>query len=161
MAEQQPYILARTFAESHKFAREVLGLSHGQYRVITSAGTIKSVRNVKLYLAPGWRRRTDGFTMKSAIRWTHMTVIDWEKQQAEESAGVPDGLEPEGVQLTITDDEAHAFVSNGDTMIYEGGPVQPEEDEAPQVKRRRRRCDDCGTLHFKNESCPSEPLPGV
>ena len=156
-----PYILARTYSESHKFAREVLGLVHGQYRVVTSAGTIKSVRNVKLYLAPGWRRRMDGFGMRAAIRWTHMEVIDWEKQQAEEPAGIPDGLAPAGVQLAlVTDDEAHAFfdeISNGNTMIAEGGPVAPE----PEVKRRRRRCDDCGTLHFKTESCPSEPLPGV
>lgn len=80
---------------------------------------------------------------------------------------VTDGLEPVGIQLAlVTDDEAHAFleVSNGDTMIAEGGPAtpEPEESSAPTVKRRRRRCNDCGTLHFKGDPCvETEPLEGV
>jgi hypothetical protein len=49
------------------------------------------------------------------------------------------------------------FFDNGDTMISEGGPVAPEpEPEVPAEKpknRRRRRCKDCGELHFKEDSC--------
>lgn len=77
---------------------------------------------------------------------------------------VTDGLEPPGEQLALVDDDATDFfteVTNGDVMVSEGGPafpVEPEvkdpEPEKPVTKRRRRRCKECGTLHFKEESCP-------
>lgn len=71
-----PLILARTFKDAHTFAREQLGLSHGYYRVVNSAGTIKAVRGVDLYLVPGWNKRPDRFTMTSAIKWCRLNVID-------------------------------------------------------------------------------------
>lgn len=71
-----PLILARTFKDAHAFAQNVLGLRFGYYRVVNSAGTIKAVRNVDLYLVPGWDKRPDRFTMKSAIKWSRQNIID-------------------------------------------------------------------------------------
>lgn len=177
-----PYILARTLGEAHAFARGPLGLVHGTYRVINSPGTIKSVRNVDLILAPGWEKRFDYFSMKGAIRWTHMNVVD--RTQAEEP-DVTDGLEPAGIQLTlVSDDEADAFVAGDlralEAMLEPAGWEPPETLSANQVlalaaspdalgsdvladetARRRSRCKICSTLHFKDESCPSETIPGV
>ena len=184
-----PYILARTLREAHAFARETLGLSVGHYRIVNSAGTLKSVRGVDLYLVPGWQQRYDRFAMKSTLRWTRMNVIDAEKQpveapadprgdltdelycmayaeheargfdlpepSAEEQArvqGILDGLTPSGVQMSF--DELFEHV---DTTASQGSPAQPEpeaepetpaepEAEAPPVKRRRRRCKECGIL---------------
>lgn len=153
-----PYVLARTMAEAHAYAREELGLAHGQYRIVNTPSTLKSVRNVDLYLVPGWKNRFDRFAMQGAIRWTRMNVIDV-AEQAQEPDAVPDDLEPAGEQLTtVSNEEAHAFllVSNGDDMISEGGPVQPEET----TRRRRSRCKDCGTLHFREDGCPADPLFG-
>lgn len=158
-----PYILARTMKEAHDFARGELGLKYGRYRIITSSATVKSVRGADLYLVPGWQNRFDRFSMKGAIRWTRMNVIDVAEQQAEAPADEPDGLIPAGVQQSLADGadpalvaEFEAFLlqgtSNGDNMISEGGPVQPEEEEQtpeaeePEVKRRRRRCKECGIL---------------
>lgn len=165
----QPYVLARTMREAHEFARGELGLAHGQYRIVNSPSTIKSVRGADLYLVPGYANRFDRFAIKGAIRWTRMNVIDVEKQQAEAPA-IPDDLDPAGEQLLIPvgDDEASAFVlstnedtaevsTNGDNMISEGSPVAPEpETTEPPKKRRRSRCKDCGNLHFKGEPCPDE-----
>lgn len=78
-----PLILARTFKDAHAFARDVLGLSFGYYRVVNSPGTIKAVRNVDLYLVPGWDKRPDRFTMKSAIKWSRQNVIDVAAQAQE------------------------------------------------------------------------------
>lgn len=183
-----PHILAKTLKDAHAFANEELGLPRGKYRVVTSPSSISSVRGADLYLVPGYEKRFDRFAMKGAIRWTRLNVIDVAAQKAEEPPTVvvvavpddtpvpqhhqdmlarvlsrPDGLEPPGVQMTlVSDEEAAAFVatetSNGDNMIAEGGPVSPEE---PQKNRRRRRCKDCGTLHFKGDSCPSDVLPGT
>lgn len=188
-----PYILARSFQEAHAFARNDLGLTHGHYRVVTSAGTLKAVWNVDLYLVPGWRRRFDGFTMASALKWTRMNVIDVEKQRAEEPATpptetvvteVPDGLNPPGVQtaifvkdesaVSITPEEATAFFdlpSDVDAPLDTPGgsfpdfdsdqtPVaeQAEEPAKPEVKRRRRRCSECGNLHFKGDPCITEAV---
>lgn len=167
-----PYVLARTIRAAHLFAREELGLAHGQYRLINHPSTVKSVRGADLYLVPGWQNRFDRFAMKGALRWTRMNVIDVAKL-AQEPAGVPDGLSPAGEQLTIED--ANAFLlalgtpdaeikalveentSNGDNMTSEGGPVGDDSE----VKRRRSRCKTCGTLHFKDEACPGEPFPGT
>lgn len=165
-----PYILARTLKEAHDFARGELGLRNGQYRVVNSSGTLKSVRNADLYLLPGWERRYDRFAVKSALRWTRMNVIDTTRVESRAEApadprgpltddvidlayaehavrsgegapgivttGVRDDLEPAGEQLTLT--------------------PEPEAEEKPKVKRRRSRCKDCGTLHFKGEPCPED-----
>jgi hypothetical protein len=145
--------------EAHAFAREELGLARGHYRIINTPGTIKSIRNVDVHLVPGWQNRYDRFAMRGALRWSRVNIID-HTEQAKVPAGEPDNLEPPGVQPPLNADEAHDFfaeVTNGDSMIAEGGPVDPDP-----VKRRRRRCNDCGTLHFKEDACvATEPLEGV
>lgn len=182
-----PYILARSMKEAHAFAREELGLVHGRYRIVNTASTLKSVRGVDLYLVPGWQNRFDRFGMKGAIRWTRMNVIDvalqaealaadrWEdtaytrtiaeRYNQLRNLDAPDGLEPAGVQLTlVTSEDAHSFLTTGrDDTISEGGPaVDQGEDSDSGVKRRRRRCNDCGTLHFKDDPCvKTEPFEGV
>jgi hypothetical protein len=143
-----PYVLARTMAEAHAFAREDLGLLHGQYRIVNTPSTLKSVRNVDLHLVPGWQNRFDRFAMKGAIRWTRMNVIDVAEQRAQEPS-VPDDLEPTGVQLSlVSNEEAQAFFAD----------IEPEPAPEPRANRRRSRCSNCGTLHFKEEGCPSDPL---
>lgn len=100
MATSTPHILARTLKEAHDFAKS-RGFERGRYRVINSSGTLKSVRNVDLFLVPGWERRYDRFQMKSAIRWTRMNIIDVAK--LEEPAPVVD---PFASVETITFDES-------------------------------------------------------
>lgn len=157
-AKAQPYILARTFQDAHMFARETLGLLHGQYRVCTSASTIKSIRNCDLILAPGWERRYDGFTMRSAIRWTRMNVRDWEKEQAEAPVEpTPDGLEPAGYTPALDADEATAFFADAAEPTVT--TVEEQAEEPAPSGRRRSRCKSCGTLHFKDEDCPETPIP--
>lgn len=78
-----PLILARTFKDAHAFAKDELGLRFGYYRVVNSAGTIKAVRGVDLYLVPGWKKRPDRFTMISAIKWCKNNVIDVENAPVE------------------------------------------------------------------------------
>lgn len=153
-----PYILARTLAEAHAYANEDLGLKRGQYRVVTSSGTIKSLRGVDLYLVPGWERRHDRFAVRSALRWTRMTVIDVAEQKP-----APDGLDGLGEQTTIEDadafltahgspdEEIHDLVEDdleprgGTVPLVAVEPLEPEsEPTAP--KRRRRRCSECGIL---------------
>lgn len=128
-----PYILARTFADAHAFARGDLGLLHGQYRVVTSAGTLKAVRGATLHLVPGWERRFDRFQMKAALRWTYMTVIDHSEDPAEAPEPVLDGLNPPGVQTELTDgadpalvEQFEAFLNGGDHPHEE--PVSSNED---------------------------------
>lgn len=157
-----PYILARSLKEAHEFARGELGLPHGRYRVVNHPSTLKSVRGADLHLVPGYQNRFDRFAMKGALRWTRMNVID--HTEGVVGGAVEDDLEPAGEQLMIVSaEEAHSFLvdtSNGDNMVSEGGPVAPEP-ETDDVKRRRSRCKTCGTLHFKEDGCPSEVLPGV
>lgn len=166
----QPYILARTLSDAHTFARDELGLSRGHYRIVMSPSSISAVRGTNLYLVPGWEKRHDRFAMKSALRWTRLNQIDVAelRQQAHEPAGVPDGLEPLGEQLTLED--AHAFLTAHGTPSEEiktlveepdiiterhPAPVDPVVVEAPaeepKPKRRRRRCKDCGELVHPDE----------
>lgn len=148
-----PYILARTIAEAHAFARGDLGLVHGEYRVVNTPSTLKSVRNVDLFLVPGWKNRFDRFAMQGAIRWTRMNVRELAIEQAEVPVEEPDGLEPAGVQLVLVSAaEATEFVSVPEV-------VTPDPAEVPDIKRRRSRCEDCGLLHFKDDPCDDTPLP--
>ena len=162
-----PYVLARTFQEAHGFARTELGLSHGQYRVITSAGTLKSIRGADLHLVPGWRRRFDGFTMKSALRWTRMNVIDHESDEAEAPVEpVPDGLNPPGTQPQITEGadpalmaafEAFLETGNGDQMISEGSPLPPELVTALEDEITSPEQVDAEIEAAKQAEAPAEP----
>lgn len=81
-----PLILARTFKDAHAYAQDELGLSIGFYRVVTSAGTIKAVRGVDIHLVPGWDKRPDRFTMKSALKWCRLNIIDVEKVRESQAA---------------------------------------------------------------------------
>lgn len=149
-----PYVLARTMGDAHKFAQETLGLARGYYRVVTSPSSIKGPHGADLHLVPGWEMRFDRFSMKGAIRWTRLTVVDHSLDEVE--APVLDGLEPAGEQLSLVD--------AGD--FFEGLTEEPEtEDEAPaeepETKRRRRRCKECGILVEPDEveSHAAEHLP--
>lgn len=126
-----PYILARTMKEAHSFARDVLGLTYGHYRIVNTPATLKSVRGVELHLVPGWQNRFDRFTMKAAMRWTRMEVIEHNEDEVLEE---PDDLEPAGTQL--------ALAPEPEPVVEQ----QPEEPKGPEVKRRRRRCKECGVL---------------
>lgn len=68
-----------------------------------------------------------------------------------------DGLNPPGVQMAFDDLFSNvADTSNGGNMVAEGGPADPEPAPAEPAKkpgRRRRRCKDCGELHYKEDPC--------
>lgn len=223
-----PLILARTFADAHRFAREELGLSIGYYRVVNSAGTIKACRNVDIFLVEGWDKRPDRFTMKSALKWCRLNIRDVEaerKSAAEFDAAMPPtppdtsvhwvtpqfsmvhALEnPVAVQSSRDKADVTCDICLAALAVLEGPaledletpdepagempePAEAEEatpepapiDEAepeivvaednrqpapepeaapepestePPKRRRRTRCKDCGTLHFKEEDCP-------
>lgn len=89
-----PLILARTFKDAHAYAKDVLGLRFGNYRVVNSVGTLKATRGADLHLVPGWDKRPDRFTMKGALRYTRHNIIDVAEQQAAEP------VEPRGIPLT-------------------------------------------------------------
>lgn len=164
-----PYVLAKTMADAHRFAREELELPRGHYRIVTSPSTVKGIQGADLYLVPGWDQRYDRFAMRSALRWTRLNKIDVAEKQAEAPVvevpvvEVPDGLEPTGVQLRlITDEEAQAFFGGDiDPVITEaasGIDIIAEQAEEPVVeekpkRRRRSRCKGCGVLmEFGEES---------
>ena len=218
-----PLILARTFKDAHKYAQDELGLRIGYYRVVNSAGTIKAVRNVDIHLVPGWDKRPDRFTMKSALKWCRLNIIDVEQRRADQAAfdaamppapvdtsvhwvspqfamvhAVPDVsavqssrdvsdvtcetcLEAiEQSTASETPDEPVADMpepAEAEEATPEPAPVDeaepeivvaednrpaapaaeeptPEQPTEPAKRRRRTRCKDCGTLHFKEEACP-------
>lgn len=180
MAVKQPYILARTMKEAHDFARETLGLQYGRYRIVNSPSTIKSVRGVTLYLVPGHEQRFDRFAMKGAIRWTRMDVYDVAERGAPgaEPEPEPDGLVPPGVQQSLDFDDLFSNVGApaATPPVAEALAPAPEPEPEPQptldggealeptpeepVKkpgRRRRRCKDCGELHYKEDPCSTNP----
>jgi hypothetical protein len=163
-----PFILARNYSEAQRFALHELGLGKGHYRLVTSTSSISGRRNTDLYLVPGWERRADRFALKSALRYTRLNLID--VAELRKRGATDDGLNPPGVQPTLDED---LFFAEIDTMIAEGGPVAPEEPQSLvslitngeheteeslrnaaieeiavdlPVKRRRRRCKECGTL---------------
>lgn len=146
-----PYILAKTLSEAHSFARETLGLQRGQYRVVTSPSSISGPRGTKLYLVPGYEKRHDRFAMKGALRYTRLEIVD----AAEVPAPAP--------ELTPDEEAAEFFAALLEFHIPPAPPAEeveteeqaeapaPEENldtEAPpvEVKRRRRRCTECGVL---------------
>lgn len=142
----QPYILARTFSEAHSFARDYLGLKHGEYRVVNTPSTLKSVRGADLILAPGWEGRFDRFAMKGALRWTRMDVID---------AKDLDDLIPAGEQMALveapTQDPSQRALPEPELV----------DEVAAKRRARRRRCDECGLLIEPGEveAHTSEHLP--
>lgn len=168
-----PYILARTLKDAHSFAREELGLAKGHYRVVTSPSSISGRRGADIYLVPGYEKRHDRFAMTGALRWTKMNKIDVAELRAEEPVETPDGLEPAGVQPSITEGnpellaEFEAFLGQAPTESLELTPAEaeqieealsdddtadePEQAEEPAAEEpakqtRRRRCKECGAL---------------
>lgn len=146
-----PYILARTLREAHDFAQNELGLGRGHYRLVNSVGTVKAVRDVDLFLVPGWKQRYDRFAMQSALRFCKMNQIDvdeWRKQRDEAPmqtpVETPDGLEPPGIQQSIFDDFFAIAGAEGPLHVVDEPLV--EEPAKTEPKRRRRRCKDCGEL---------------
>lgn len=99
MANAAPKIVARNFHEAHTFAREVLKLSQGTYRVVANPAALFGYGEV--HLVPGWDKRPDRFAVRNKLRYTRLTVIDHSEDPAE------------------AQDES----SNGDNMVSEGGPV--------------------------------------
>lgn len=165
------YILARNLKEAHAFARGELGLRPNRYRIVTNPGVLRSIRGADLHLVPGWERRLDRHSLKMALRWTRMNVIEAEAPEVEQN--------PEGDIVPISDEEASAFfdvnnilpadidapldqptpdedTSNGDNMLFEGAPPAPEPEEPVKTGRRRSRCKECGVLHFKGDPCVIE-----
>lgn len=99
-----PFILARTLKDAHTFAQDVLGLTKGRYRVVTSASSIPKRRGLDLYLVPGYEKRYDRFSIMGALRYTKMNVIkaeDVAEAPVIESTEITDGLVPEGVQDSL------------------------------------------------------------
>lgn len=99
MANAAPKIVARNFHEAHTFAREVLKLSQGTYRVVANPAALFGYGEV--HLVPGWDKRPDRFAVRNKLRFTRLTVIDHSEEPA----------------------EAQDSSSNGDNMVSEGGPV--------------------------------------
>lgn len=146
-----PYILARTFAEAHAFGRGDLGLDPGCYRVVNSAGTLKSVRGATLYLLPGWRQRFDRFKMQTALRWTRMEVVDLDADP--ELVPKPVEAVAETSERVVTPDEVEEFFAVIDAQLAVAEPFDtatPQHPvpatEKPEAPRRRRRCKECGVL---------------
>ena len=153
-----PYILAKDLRTAHNFARETLGLERGRYRIVHSSSTISSVRGSDLYLVPGWEGRFDRFAVKGALRYTRLNVIDGAEVAPTVIEGDPDNLVPEGVQLVlVTQQEASAFF-DVPTDVPAVEALEPATETAPRKGKRRSRCKECGTLHFKDEACAEQPL---
>lgn len=167
-----PLILARTFKDAHAYAQGKLGLTIGYYRVVNSPGTIKAHRGRDLHLVPGWDKRPDRFSMRSAIRYCRNTVIDVAALKAADETTDPRGdlterqldvayrynallALPEDIDEVAVAAEATAQVAQDDEPVTEPEPeVAPAETEAPK-KRRRSKCADCGNLHYKTDPCPT------
>lgn len=101
MAKSAPKIVARNFHEAHAFARDVLKLSRGSYRVVTSPASLVGVSG-EIHLVPGWDKRADRWAMKQKLKYTRLEVTEH-----------PINAEPAEEQEP----------TNGDNMISEGSPV--------------------------------------
>lgn len=138
MAKSAPKIVARNFHEAHAFARDVLKLSRGSYRVVTSPASLVGVSG-EVHLVPGWDKRADRWAMKQKLKYTRLTVIEHpiDAEPAEEQA-MPEGWFPfgthvdSGVELEFSDEtgeddlplwERPAEPTNGDNMVAEGAPL--------------------------------------
>lgn len=179
-----PLILGRTFKQAHAFARDVLGLSFGHYRVVNSPGTIKAVRNTKLYLLEDWDKRPDRFSMKTAMRYCRNEIIDTTveapivddrgeltERQLEvayrynrligtiSSTPVVVHESQEAAKAASLAEATDFFITSG-VMSPEGFTTseptpEPEvAEEKPKRGRRRSRCKTCGNLHYKEDPCP-------
>lgn len=136
-----PLILAQSFKAAHQYATEELGLSVGHYRVVTTAGTIKAVRGVDIHLVPGWEKRPDRFTMRSALKWSRLNIVDVEKLR--ESRAAFDAAMPPAEDKRYPLDErtqtvAARYNALRDLAAYEAAlpkveiTVVPDDTEVPQ-----------------------------
>ena len=181
-----PLILARTFKDAHAFAQEKLGLRFGYYRVVNSPGSIKAVRGVSLYLVPGWEKRPDRFSMKSAIRFTRNTVIDgaetpvepdtrWANDERTQTIATRFHrihfvkYQPTTIEVTVVSDDTpvpqhHVDTvakvlpaSNSFTDFITGGAYTTSASLEEAVIEEIATCIDCG-LDPHTEDCASNTL---
>jgi hypothetical protein len=167
-----PLILARTFKDAHAYARDVLGLSIGYYRVVNSPGTIKAVRGTEIHLVEGWDKRPDRFSMKTAMRYCRNRIVD---TTAQEPAPVdPRGdlterqlevahrynrlldLDPETPKLDALMAETTIFRSDEavpDSLGIVGGLPETDFFDEPEVAEEKPTCIDCG-LDIHADDCP-------
>lgn len=164
-----PYILAHRLSDAHRFAQDELGAARGYYRIVTSPGSIKGPVGADLFLVPGWERRYDRFSMKTALKFTRLNVIDveeWRREQAEEPAdgpterdlevayrynalrdasqeeepnGEPDGLDPLGEQITIEDADGMLTAMGRRDPEIADLVAEPTESDAQAEEPKRRR----------------------
>ena len=77
-------IIGSSFEKAHKFARETLGLQRSEYRLASSAMSLKGLPSqVTVHLAHDHMNRHDRFAVKSTLRFTKATVIDHSKPEPE------------------------------------------------------------------------------
>jgi hypothetical protein len=170
-----PYILAHRLSDAHRFAQDELGVPRGYYRIVTSPSTIRGPIGADLYVVPGWERRFDRFSMKTAMRFTRLRIIDvaeWRKEQGE----APDERYPNDERTheialrynalrELAPADGYTAEDFGVADDLEPAGVQtaievPEQPEAAEETRateeehpaeapkrvRRRRCPECGVL---------------
>lgn len=143
-----PRIIARDWTSAHAFARETLGFDRGTYVVVTGAVSLSGIRNVDVYLAPGWRCRPDRFSIQSALRWGRLNVINAERVSADpveqevlaEELGQP-------VDEDVLERAEHRDAVETFQDAYADSQLPPER----QPTRRRRRCKECGVLVHPDE----------
>jgi hypothetical protein len=128
-------ILARNIREANHYAK-VIGLQRFSYRAVQSAGQIRGTRNAEVHMLSSFWRNPARFTVLNALRWAKLDVY----------------------YVDFVDGK----VLDGETEGEEAGEAEQGEDAAPEAqgeapKRRRTRCKDCGSLHYKDEACdPAE-----
>lgn len=80
----QEIIVGSSFEAAHRFAREDLGLHRSQYRLASSAMSLKGLpSSVTVHLAPDWMKRYDRFTIQSTLRFARAKVVDHSKSEPE------------------------------------------------------------------------------
>jgi len=179
----QPYVLvlAQTSHEGAKYVRRAK-LPRGRWRIVAKASSIRGIRKAEVHCLPGFHKRPDRHSILGELRYANCEWRDVEMPPAEEAPAVDQG-DGMGEQLTIEQalQEAGSYVekvgpSERDLEVayrYDrlrdlaaeqpDPPVDDEEQakydaavsnmlETPKPKRRRK-CADCGTLHFKDEDC--------
>lgn len=156
----QPYVLvlAQTSHEGATYVRRAK-LPRGRWRVVARASSIRGIRKAEVHILPGFHRRPDRHSILGELRYAQCEMIDVEMPPRETPAPVDQG-DGMGEQLTI-DDAAPVAMP---TVSSSTPPVEMPTIEAPgagvdeerivaERPKRRSKCSDCGTLHFKDEPC--------
>jgi hypothetical protein len=157
-------ILARNIREANHYAK-VIGLQRFSYRAVQSAGQIRGTRNAEVHMLSSFWRNPARFTVLNALRWAKLDVyyvdfvdgkvLDGETEPEAEIEG------PSERDLEVAY-RYNRLLDAEETDGEEAGEAEQGEDAAPEAqgeapKRRRTRCKDCGSLHYKDEACdPAE-----